>query len=54
MFTAGDTEGFIEIDRTTGAIVLAKNLDYETLTTTAKELRFIIRVDDTGGSSGNL
>ena len=52
MFIAGDTEGFIEIGRTTGAIVLAKSLDYETLSTTDKELRFVIRVADTGGSTG--
>ena len=54
LFVAGDTGGFIEIDRTTGAIVLAKALDYETLTTTAKELRFVIKVEDTGSSTGNI
>ena len=52
IFLAGDTEGHIEIGRTTGAIVLAKSLDYETLITTDKELRFVIRVEDTGGSTG--
>ena len=42
----------LKLAETTGAIVLAKSLDYETLSTTDKELRFVIRVADTGGSTG--